>query len=142
MAAMLIFTLVMDLTGWAVFTLTDLMLGGFSGVHMVMLAEWFVVPMAASAIYRAVTGSGKFSDAKEKTMYMLMWFVISTGISAVVCKAVETGRWFEDAAFTRFDYLTFASAFVLGFIVYSVAFEIVRFFVEGGFASRRTAGAK
>ena len=111
-------------------------------MHMVMLAEWFVVPMAASAIYRAVTGSGKFSDAKEKTMYMLMWFVISTGISAVVCKAVETGRWFEDAAFTRFDYLTFASAFVLGFIVYSVAFEIVRFFVEGGFASRRTAGAK
>lgn len=142
MAAMFVFTLIMNVVGWALFSLTDLFLGGFAGVHMFMLAEWFVIPMAASAIYRAVTGAGSFNDVREKTMYMLMWFVISTGIAGVICKAVETGRWFSGAVFTKFDYLTFASAFVLGFIIYSFIFEVVRFFVEGGFAAHRAADAK
>lgn len=142
MAAMLVFTIIMNLAGWIVFALTDFALGSFSGVHLVMLAEWFVMPMAASAIYRAVTGAGHFSDAKEKTMYMLMWFVLGAGMSGIVCKLVESGRWFTDGAFNRFDYLSYAGALVLGFIIYSAAYEVVRFFVDGGFAARRPARAK
>ena len=142
MAAMFVFTLVMNIVGWAIFTLTDVFLGGFSAVHMVTLAEWFIVPMAASAIYRGVTGAGRFSDAKEKTMYMLMWFVMGAGIAGAVCKTVESGKWFANASFNRFDYLSYAVALVLGFIIYSAAYEIVRFFVDGGFAARRIARAK
>lgn len=139
MAAMLIFTLVMNLFAWAAFTLTDVFLSGYSFVNMIVLAEWFVMPMAASAIYRAVTDRDGQTEQADKIMYMLMWFVMSTGFSGVIYKARETGRWFEASVFNSFDYLTFASALVFGFIVYSIAYEIVGFFVDGGFAAHRAA---
>lgn len=139
MASMLVFTIVINVIGWAVFALTDLFLGSLSFVHMIVLAEWFVIPMAASAVYRVATNAGRISDANQKTMYMLMWFVLGAGISGIVCKAVETGKWFANSVFNRFDYLSFATAFVLGFIIYSAAYEIIRIFVDGGFDSRRTA---
>lgn len=137
MASMLVVTIVLNVIGWALFTLTDLFLGSLSFAHMIVLAEWFVIPMAASAIYRGVTGADRFSDANVKTMYMLMWFVLGAGMSAVVCKAVDAGKWFASSSFNRFDYLSFATAFVLGFIIYSVAYEIIRRFVDGGFDSHR-----
>ena len=139
MATMLVFTLIFNVIGWAIFTLTDLFLGNLPFAHMIVLAEWFIVPMAASAVYRMATGADKFSDATEKTMYMLMWFVLGAGVSGVICKAVEMGKWFEDSVFSSFDYLSFATAFILGFIVYSIAYEVVRFFVDGGFEARRIA---
>lgn len=94
--------------------------------------------MVASATYRKLMG-GKSFDMTEKFLCMLMWFVMGAGISAAICKAVELGRWFEASTFNRTDYLTFAVAFVLGFIVYSGAYRVVDFFVEGGASSRRIA---
>lgn len=139
MAAMLGFTLIFNVIGWAVFTLTDVFLGGLSFVHMIVMAEWFLVPMAASAIYRMVTGANRFSDASEKTIHMLMWFVIGAGVSGVICNAIDMNKWFAGSSFGRMDYLSYATAFVLGFIVYSIAYEVVRFFVDGGFETRRMA---
>ena len=141
MAAMLVFTVVMNLVGWGIFALTDFFLGSYSFVNMVVLAEWFVVPMAASAIYRAVTGAGHFSDFAEKAMYMIVWFVLGAGISGMICRAVETGFWFS-GNFTRFDYLSYAVSMVIGFVIYSAIYEVVRFFVDGGLAARSMARAK
>ena len=139
MAAMLIFTFVMNIVGWAVFTATDIFLGGYSFVHFIMLAEWFVVPMAASAVYRRVTDRDHMLDRSEKVMFMFVWFVISAVGSGLICKCIDMGRWFPGSTFTRFDYLSYAVAFVIGFVVYSAAYEVIGFFVDRSFASHGAA---
>ena len=139
MAAMLVFTLVMNIVGWGVFALTDVFLGAHSFVHFVMLAEWFVVPMAASAVYRRVTDADHLTETRDKIMYMLMWFVLSTGAAGVICKCVDMGRWLPKISFNRFEYFSYAFAFVIGFVIYSAAYEIIGFFVDRGFAERRIA---
>ncbi len=139
MAAMLVFTVLMNLFAWAAYTLTDIFLSGYSFVNMIVLAEWFVMPMAASAIYRSVTERRAERDSSDKVMFMLVWFVLSTGFSGVMCKLRESGFWFEASVFNKFDYLTYASALVFGFIVYSITYEIIGFFVDGGFAAHKAA---
>ena len=139
MAAMLVFTIIANVIGWLVFILSDLFLGSYSFIHLILLAEWFVVPMAASAIYRRVTGSDKCDDAGEKTVYMLAWFLLGTGVSGIICKLFDAERWFANTHLNKFDYLSYAIAFVLGFIIYSVAYEVIGFFVDGGFSSHRVA---
>lgn len=139
MASMLLFTLVFNAVGWAAITLTDLFLGSVPFIDMILLAEWFVIPMSASAIYRVMTYMGRNAEKRERTMHMLMWFVIGAGVSGVICKAIDEGRWFANSVFDRFDYLSFAAAFVLGFIIYTALYEVVRFFVEGGFEAHRMA---
>ncbi|WP_294480725.1 hypothetical protein [uncultured Ruminococcus sp.] len=140
MAAMFIFTILMNLFAWAAFTVTDIVFGGYSFVNMIVLAEWFVMPMAASAIYRAVTSHKGNDEQHDKAMYMLMWFVVSTGISGLVCRIREMTIWYDLSKFNSFDYPSFASFFVLGFIVYSLIYDIIGFFVDGHFASHKTAG--
>lgn len=139
MAAMLIFTLLMNLFAWAVFSVTDIVFGGHSFVNMIVLAEWFVLPMAASAIYRAVTSRRGNDGRHDKAMYMLMWFVISTGISGLVCRVRGATGWLDASKFNSFDYPAFASFFVLGFIVYSLAYDIIGYFVDGA-AAHKAAG--
>jgi hypothetical protein len=140
MAAMFIFTILMNLFAWSAFAVTDIVFGAYSFVNMIVLAEWFVLPMAASAIYRAVTTRKAKEEHHDKAMYMLMWFVVSTFISGVICKIRETGVWLEASKFNSFDYPAFASFFVLGFIVYSLVYDIIGFFVDGHFGSHKTAG--
>ena len=104
MAAMFIFTILMNLFAWAAFTVTDIVFGGYSFVNMIVLAEWFVMPMAASAIYRAVTSHKGNDEQHDKAMYMLMWFVVSTGISGLVCRIREMTIWYDLSKFNSFDY--------------------------------------
>ena len=139
MAAMLIFTFIANVIGWVMFILTDLFLGSYSFVHLILLAEWFVVPMAASAIYRKVTGSNKIDDAMEKAVYMLAWFLMGTGITGIIYKAIELGKWFPNSSLNRFDYISYASSLVLGFIIYSAAYDVIGFFVDGGIHAHRAA---
>lgn len=140
MASMLVFTLVFNVIGWTVFTLTDLFFGSLEFIHTIVTAEFFLLPIMAFALYRSGTAAGRSSDKGDRIMSMLIWFLLGAGVAGIVCKAVEAGRWFERSVFESFDYLAFATAFVLGAILCSVFYESVRFFAEGGFGSHRTAG--
>ena len=143
MVAMLVFTLLTNITAWVLFALTDLLAGDYSFVHYIVLAEWLVLPLVASAVYRRVTdgkGGEKRSSGTDKTMYMLIWFIIGTGTAGIVLKAVENERWsgmFSKGDFNRYEFFSFAIAFVFGFMILSAAYELIGFFVEGGFKARR-----
>ena len=143
MTAMLVFTLLTNIAAWVLFVLTDLLAGNFSFVHYIVLVEWLVLPLAASAVYRRVTNGAngeKNASGTDKTMYMLMWFVIGTGISGLVLKIVENDKWekwFARSYFNRYEYFSIAIAFVFSFMILSVVYEVIGFFVDGGFAARR-----
>ena len=115
MAVMLVFTLFANIAAWVLFALTDVLAGNYSVVHIIVLAEWLLLPLAASAFYRFVIKryTNKKSSGIDKTKYMLIWFVISTGAAGIVCRFMNTDHWenrFARTDFNRYEYFSFAIA--------------------------------
>ena len=143
MAVMLVFTLLTNIAAWVLFALTDVLAGNYSVVHIIVLAEWLLLPLAASAFYRFVIKRyvNEKSGGVEKTKYLLLWFVIGTGVAGIVCRFMNTDHWenwFARTDFNRYEYFSFAIALVFGFMILSAVYEMIDFIVDGGLTARRS----
>lgn len=133
MFAMLLFTVFSNLSAWGLFAITDYFIGASTLMSTAIIAECFAFPIGAYVVYKhLVDNAGEQSDSSPRfiMMCMLIWFVVGAALSGFIINYAEKTEIFQSLSATHENCMTFAFAFVIGFIVIVGLADLISYLMD------------
>lgn len=127
MVAMFFFALIANLLGWGAILGTDYLLNSAPGaLDTVSMIEWVVIPIGFVAIYHYFIKSDNAKPGhigRFVVLSLLMWLAVGAGIAAGAIKLIKSDMVLFTPALKEMDYIMFAAALVIGFVIISSMIE-------------------